>query len=449
MSMDGARIVWTEGLFLRPHHFQQQERFLEWLIHTRISQTVAFGHGFFQLSLDEPLRRQGKLALRSASGVLADGTPFQMPSMASPVAPLDIPEGTRNAVVHLHSLLQRPDAKAFVLDPGSASSQRARFSAVDVTVDDNTMVGSGQSRSEAVLKLGVLTLALALDSTLDGAATSLPVARVIDRGSSGEVNLDPLFIPPMLDAVAQPRLHDWLQDIHGLVRQRGDAVAARIGRQGSKAIADFLLLQLCNRYEPLLAQWLSGSPIHPYALHQELLKFAGECRTVDTKARRAVQFPAYKHLALAETFDPVIEEIRRTLVTPLSQTAVQLSLKEIGNGFFGADIPDPRMLSAGYLVLAIAANLPESRIRDEMPRQIRIGPVDKIEDLIISQLPGVQLEPLMGAPIEIQYHQDFVYFALERGSSHWAQIGVSRRLVLYVAGKPPGLEFELWSVRPQ
>jgi hypothetical protein len=27
MSIDSARVAWTEGLFLRPQHFQQQDRF--------------------------------------------------------------------------------------------------------------------------------------------------------------------------------------------------------------------------------------------------------------------------------------------------------------------------------------------------------------------------------------------------------------------------------------
>ena len=36
MSISNARVIWSEGLFLRPHHFQQQERFFESLLDSRL-----------------------------------------------------------------------------------------------------------------------------------------------------------------------------------------------------------------------------------------------------------------------------------------------------------------------------------------------------------------------------------------------------------------------------
>ena len=45
------KVMWTEGMFLQPQHFQQQERHLHWLLQTRVSQVAAFGHGFSKLVL--------------------------------------------------------------------------------------------------------------------------------------------------------------------------------------------------------------------------------------------------------------------------------------------------------------------------------------------------------------------------------------------------------------
>ena len=47
----------------------------------------------------------------------------------------------------------------------------------------------------------------------------------------------------------------YLREIIGLLHQRGETLAARLaqpGRAGVGEITDFLLLQICNRYEPLL-----------------------------------------------------------------------------------------------------------------------------------------------------------------------------------------------------
>src|ERR1700731_771971 len=73
------RVVWSEGLFLRPQHFQQQERHLERYIEGRSRELRAHSWGFTQLELERDLLAIGKLGLRRAAGVFPDGTPFSMP----------------------------------------------------------------------------------------------------------------------------------------------------------------------------------------------------------------------------------------------------------------------------------------------------------------------------------------------------------------------------------
>ncbi|MBT9489221.1 MAG: type VI secretion system baseplate subunit TssK [Rubrivivax sp.] len=443
MSIDSARVAWTEGLFLRPQHFQQQERFLEWLLQSRMEQLAGFGYGFTQIVIDEGLRRQGKLALRAARGVLRDGTPFLIPQSASPVAPLDVPEGCRDAVVHLCAPLSRSGTQEFPDNSQDRALRRTRYDEIDLEVHNNT----SRADAAAEVQAGVLSMSLVLESALEGTMTSLPVARIRERSPAGEVILDTDHIPPMLEAMAQPRLRAWVEELFGLMKQRGDMLEARIGQQGSKGIGDFLLLQTCNRHEPVFAQWRGGAPLHPRQLHEELLRLAGECRTVDAKSRRVPTFPTYAHTDLAACLAPVVEEIRRQLVAVPDQTAVPLPLVNLGRGYFGADIPDPRMIKAGHMVLGISAKLPDKRVRTEVPALVRIGSQATIQNLILAQVPGVRLDLLPGAPIEIQVHTGFHYFQLDRHSDQWPNIEATRRLILFVAGEPPGLDLELWSVR--
>ena len=71
------KVVWGEGLFLQPQHLQQQERYLEWLIRGSTSALTPFSYGFTRLEIDADLLTLGKFALRSASGLMPDGTPVQ------------------------------------------------------------------------------------------------------------------------------------------------------------------------------------------------------------------------------------------------------------------------------------------------------------------------------------------------------------------------------------
>ena len=81
------KVMWTEGMFLQPQHFQQQDRHIDRLVDARVGLAAAHPWGFATLALDEPALLQGKVALTAARGVLPDGMPFAVPGQdAAPQA---------------------------------------------------------------------------------------------------------------------------------------------------------------------------------------------------------------------------------------------------------------------------------------------------------------------------------------------------------------------------
>lgn len=446
MALDTARVIWSEGLFLRPHHFQQLERHFEDLVASRLGGVCVDYNGFLKLSVDPSLLLQGKVHISSAVGLFPDGTPFELPSEACLLLPFDVPEGVRDQVVYLSTVVRRVGTKAVKLDARDPTSRRTRYVAVDATVTDN-IVGFD---AEADVKVGALNLSLGLKSALDGSLTTLPVARIVERRADGSVLLDPKFISPLLDIAAHARTQSWLDELHGLIAQRADAMAVRLGGPATSGVGenvDFLLLMLCNRYEPLLAQMRQTSPLHPLHLFSELLKLAGEAATFGREGRRPPKFPVYKHLALAESFEPVVEEIRRAMTAVLDQSAVRIPLRDLGQGVYRADIPDPRLVSSGFFVLAAAAQVPSEQLRALIPKQLKVSPPEKLKDLVMLNLPGIQLEPLQYPPRQIPFHASYSYFQLGANNSLWKSIELSRAMGLHVAGEPPGLELQLWAIR--
>jgi type VI secretion system protein ImpJ len=446
MSLDSARVVWSEGLFLRPHHFQQQERFFEALLDARLRPLLEAGYGFVRLELDSALLLQGKIRIAAANGVFQDGTPFDVPSEAVVVDVFDVPENVRNATVYLAAALQRSGVKSVSLDAPAQGGRRTRFSAVDAQVAD-CVVGID---SEAELKVGALRLTLGLEASLDGSLTALAVARVIERRADGRLELDPTFIPPVLHYGVSARLRSWIEELHGVVKQRGDALAARIGAPGSKGVADFvdfLLLLACNRYEPVLARLRESSPVHPLGLYTELLRLAGECATYGRETRRPPAFLAYSHTNLNDCFAPVVEEIRRAMVAVVDQRVVPIPVRDMTKGLYRADIPDPQLFKSAYFVLAAAANMPTETLRSRLPTMTRIGPPDKIREMVMSQVPGIRIEALAVAPRQLPFLANYCYFKLDTTSEYWPALEVARSMALYVAGDPPGLELQMWAIR--
>ena len=95
------KVVWSEGLFLRPQHFQQHDRYLERFVEGRSAALRNHSWGFTELQIERDLLAVGKLGLKRASGVFPDGTPFSMPDDEPLPAPLELTAQVRDKGVLL------------------------------------------------------------------------------------------------------------------------------------------------------------------------------------------------------------------------------------------------------------------------------------------------------------------------------------------------------------
>ena len=98
MSWD-SKVVWSEGMFLRAQHFQQNDRYLERLVRARTAGVRPYSWGISELRFNDALLKTGKFAVLACSGILDDGTPFSIPADTDAPAPLEFAEGVRNAIV--------------------------------------------------------------------------------------------------------------------------------------------------------------------------------------------------------------------------------------------------------------------------------------------------------------------------------------------------------------
>jgi len=59
MSLE-SKVVWKEGMFLNPQHFQQQERYFERYINHRLDATAEFHWGVQEFEIDQQLLKLAK-----------------------------------------------------------------------------------------------------------------------------------------------------------------------------------------------------------------------------------------------------------------------------------------------------------------------------------------------------------------------------------------------------
>ena len=98
--------------------------------------------------------------------------------------------------------------------------------------------------------------------------------------------------------------------------------------------------------------------------------------------------------------------------------------------------------------LAVQSQMPSEALRARFPTQVKIGPVERIRDLVNLALPGVTLMPMPVAPRQIPFHTGATYFELEtRNSDLWRQLEQSGGMAMHIAGDFPGLELAFWAIR--
>ncbi|MBC2654069.1 type VI secretion system baseplate subunit TssK [Pseudomonas sp. MSSRFD41] len=438
------RVVWSEGMFIGTQHFQQHDRYLENLIDAR-SRPLAIGAwGFSELRIDQGLLAQGKLAIISARGLLPDGTPFNIPHDDLAPSPLSIDDNLRDGLVYLALPLKRAGARDTV-DEGEELGGARYLSQVREVRDDNAPF---ENRAPVAVGARALRLLTAQDGLSDYAAVG--VVRVKEKRADRALVLDDSYIPPLLDVAASKPLSAFRSELLGLLHQRGEALAGRVvasGAGGASEIADFMLLQLVNRAQPLINHLNQISPLHPERFYSELVGLAGEFSTFSNSSRRPAEFPQYQHDELALSYAPVMQALREALSMLIDSKATPIPIVEKAYGVHVAMLADRTLLDNASFILVVRADVPGETLRGRFAQQSKVGSVEHIRDLVNLQLPGIGLLPLPVAPRQLPYHAGSTYYELDRGSEHWKQLAHSGGFAFHVAGEFPGLNLAFWAIR--
>lgn len=410
--MDTHKVVWTEGMFLSPQHFQQNERYIEHFIREMSCSVHSHCVGLTALNIDRSMLDIGKVSVRRAKGIFPDGTPFDLQQSRM----LDIPVTTRNKKVFLVLPLSRPGA----VDTG----ENLRYSIVEHPVFDTT-----REHSDAVLlDVADMNIELKLEGEdLQGYAL-LAVAEVSERISEGAVILNQAFIPQSLHFGVSDYLKDNVSDIYTQVQYRANTIAIRLqAENGSKSyqalMRDYLWLQALGTWMPKLYQWNEDSTLSVKSLYLECISMAGQMQGLEGKIAKT--FPVWDQYAPYACFSIVfsellllLREIQMDNVTSLIWDTQLFATRRLLRTL----ITDRSLYHQGRFVLAIASSIGTSRLREEFPSAAKLAGNSDIAGLVRNALSGVPLRHLPYAPSELKSRSDIAYFEVDTSDSLWLEL---------------------------
>jgi type VI secretion system protein ImpJ len=436
-----SKVVWSEGLFLRPHHLQQNDRYLENLVENRVRHVTPYPWGFSSLEIDRDLAQQSRFSVRRATGVMPDGTPFDIPAASPLPPPIEVPEAAAKQLLWLMIPVAAPNTRE--VEDGGAESASRYVPATEMLIDSTSPL-----RIEEEIDVAHPRLAYELRKTAKPGYVGLAMARVVEVRDRTIV-FDEKFAPPVLTCSAHPVVDGWIDRVIGWIDNKLEELAryaADPTAGGGLQSADYFVLQLLNRHIPVLNHFRRSRYIHPERLYEEFLRIVGELATFATTERRARSYPAYDQDNLEDVFAPVIRDIQDFLSAQLGRRAIRLEIIERAPNAFISTIRDRNLFRNATLVLEVAARRPLTEIQAQFPHLFKVGPNTKMNEIVHAHLPGVNLIHLPTPPPQIRAITDHVYFYLDRTSPLWPEFSIASSIGMHFSGDWPELELELWAV---
>jgi len=442
--MIADKVVWREGMLLRPQHFQQQDRYHESQITARTQWLGRYLWGFRTLEIDPRYLRMGKVVVVRASGVLPDGSLFSLAGSEAPLA-LDVPAGAGKKAVYLGLALSAGDHLEVRLAPEAKGL--ARYTAYETEVADCN--GEGQSNTSVTCARADFRLLLGDEHHGQG-YVRLQVCEVALTSADGAVTLEPGFIPSFLDVHGSPFLLSCLKEVIGLLDHRAEMLGGRLHGQGGTrgdAAGDLLMLQSANRSGLLLRHLLNSDAVHPEELYRALLGLLGDLCASGEACNQPIGEYKYAHADQAASFNAVIGTLRQLLAQVPEERAIELGLQARQYGIHAALLPDPSLLERASFVIAATATCEPEALRQRLPTHLKVGPVEHIRQLVNLHLPGIRVRPLAVAPRQIALHPAHAWFVIEPTAQERAQLERSGGFAFHASGEFCELQLRFWAIR--
>lgn len=194
-------VSWTDGVFLRPHHFQQVQQEQAAARNSDRSLSLPYAYGLFRLEVDETALENLCLSVKCLQAILPGGAEVDLPGNAA-AEPLDLSAAVAAGAQHITVYMALQPLRAG--EPNLGDSPGMRYEPVpDICPDLNA---GGQEHPVMFRRRRVL---LSCNPEELPGYEKMPLLRLVcSRSREGRPDLRPdhAFVPPCLALAATPEL---------------------------------------------------------------------------------------------------------------------------------------------------------------------------------------------------------------------------------------------------
>ena len=441
-----SRVMWSEGMFLLPQHFQYQDEFHQHQLAEATLRSTPFHWGVQALQVDEDALANGSLQLKRLKLVFPDGSLFDAPQHDPLPAARDLKDLLKGNDLKVYAALKLPEPFGLnYVEDGQEHKSARRFRKQFDTLPD---LNEGDLENE-ITSLRLNVVMLVDGDNLDG-YSYCPVAR-LSRNNMGGFNLDPHFVHPTLHLGSHDTLVGMGKRLLGALHAKSKALSGRrreradqIAEFGSSDVTLFWLLNTVNRAYPQLAHLLAHPRLHPERLYLFLADLAGGLLTftLDTQLN---DIPEYDHHDPAASLVKLDEMIRVLLDNVVPNQCVVIHLTQTKPSYWQGQLLDPRLTEADFYI-SVHADMPGASLLELVPRAFKVGSPEDIEVVVNSAMPGVTLNHSTRLPNAIPVRLDNQYFAIEPHGLVYERMMNAQTICFYAPSAFTNLKLDLMAV---
>ena len=443
------KVLWSEGMFLTPHHFQQWDRHHDGLLNRRLQALQPLGWGLTRLKVDAEALASGEFVLSECAGVLPDGLCVDAPGL-DPLPPSRTVgpafDAKRTSLgVYLAAPIVRPGGAACAAEGAEGPATRYRRGTASVADEAS---GAGERQVSVAVK----ALRLLLEGEPLSDSVSMKIAEVTRR-AAGKYVLSEAYVPPCLYLSASPQVAAVVRRVLEVLSSKSDELS-RARRQRAQGLVEFTLseaanfwfLHTVNAAVPVLMHYHTRGDAHPEPAFLSMARVAGQLTTFAGEGHPK-DLPLYAHEDPGGCFAAMEARIRQLLDTVIPTRCTTIPLERPRESLFTGRLVDERMMESAQFYLAVMADVPEEKIAREVPLKAKVSSLDRVDQLIAAALRGIVLRHLPTPPAEIPVQPGRTYFQVDRQGDHWEAVRKARTIAFYLPPEFKQLRLEFMAVK--
>ncbi len=460
MNSSEKPILWHQGLFLQPQHFQQNNNFLQSLITPHNKYHTPFFWGCSKISVQDSSLTQRVIEIDNCELIFQDGTWVQYPgnafiqSRSFEEISFDV-EGDKPLVVYAGIKKQNKYDKnvSSIEETGSLDSVGTRYVSY---VEPEEIRDIHEGGDPAKVRRMNYIVKIFWDHEIDKFNDYLLMPLFQLELSEEKISISKRFVPPTFVLSGSDILMQIIKDLRENMISRCrvfESYKLSQGFQSSDFDAHFiphlLVLNALNRSLPVLNHIIENADFHPQEVYKNLRQIVGELSTFSDRINALGQLkdgtsllPEYNHEQLFYCFNEIrllIGELLKGI--SVAGESVFSMIRDMD--YFTAVIPKEEFRDSYMYFLVLKSTGDPDKIINDLHNLVKIGPKENIESMISRALPGVPVRHRLVPPPGMPKRSGLHYFRIDSKHHLFEEIKRAGNISLFWDNAPEDASIEI------